>query len=42
MCRGIEAALVCEGIGELVEEATFVWTLGSSIAYSLEAAEVCL
>lgn len=41
-CRDNESALVYEGIGELVEEVVLVLTLGSSIACSLVAAEVCL
>jgi hypothetical protein len=40
-CRGIEAALVYEGIGELVEDTTLVLTLRSSIACNLEAAVSC-
>jgi hypothetical protein len=39
-CRGIEAALVCEGIGELVEIIMLVVILRSSIALSLGAADI--
>ena len=40
ICRGIEAALVCEVIGELVEETMLVAILRSSIALSLGPAEM--
>ena len=39
ICRGIEAALVYEGTGELVVDMMFVVILRSSIAFSLGAVE---
>ena len=35
LCRGMEAALVCEAMGELVEETMLAAILRSSIALSL-------
>jgi hypothetical protein len=40
ICRGIEAALVYEGTGELVEDVMFVVILRSSIAFSFGAIEM--
>jgi hypothetical protein len=40
ICRGIEAALVCAGIGELVEDIMLVVILRSSIAFSFGAVEM--
>ena len=39
ICRGIEAALVCEGMDELVVDVMFVVILRSNIAFSLGAVE---
>jgi hypothetical protein len=40
MCRGIEAALVREGVGELVDDSMLQATLRSIIAPSAGAAEI--
>jgi hypothetical protein len=40
MCRGMEAALVREGTGELVDDNMLQVTLRSSITFSAGAAEV--
>jgi hypothetical protein len=39
MCRGIEAALICDGTGELVDDSVLHVILRSSIALSAGATE---
>jgi hypothetical protein len=40
MCRGIDAALINEGVGELVEESVLHVILRSSVALRVGAAEI--
>lgn len=40
MCRGIDAALICEGVGELVEDSMLHVILRSSIVLSEGATEI--
>lgn len=39
-CRGMETALVCTGVGELVEERTLLVILRSSMALSIGPEEI--